>query len=159
MAAVARATFVTRPATIGRIQAMQMAGDSASVATSFRLSFERPVAVVDVAAAIHVTPAAPGTITVLGGRPDTTPSMGSVMIYTPDAPLSPGTHYSVSVGSLVDLDGAPVTMSGDLGLTTTVATRVELKIAYVYDYKTRPSLGAKKGDSALFAARCSSSSR
>ena len=40
----------------------------------------------------------------------------------------------------------------DAGLTTTVATRVELKIAYVYDYKTRPSLGAKKGDSALFAA-------
>jgi len=40
----------------------------------------------------------------------------------------------------------------DAGITTTVATRVELKIAYVYDYKTRPSLGAKKGDSALFAA-------
>jgi putative salt-induced outer membrane protein len=40
----------------------------------------------------------------------------------------------------------------DAGLTTTVAARVELKIAYVYDYKTRPSIGAKKGDSALFAA-------
>jgi len=40
----------------------------------------------------------------------------------------------------------------DAGLTTTVAARVELKIAYVYDYKTRPSPGAKKGDSALFAA-------
>jgi putative salt-induced outer membrane protein YdiY len=40
----------------------------------------------------------------------------------------------------------------DAGLTTTVATRVELKLAYVYDYKTLPSLGAKKGDSALFAA-------
>lgn len=40
----------------------------------------------------------------------------------------------------------------DAGVTTTVAARVELKFAYVYDYKTRPSLGAKKGDSALFAA-------
>jgi len=40
----------------------------------------------------------------------------------------------------------------DAGTTTTVTTRVELKFAYVYDYKTRPSLGAKKGDSALFAA-------
>lgn len=40
----------------------------------------------------------------------------------------------------------------DAGLTTTVATRVELKLAYVYDYKTRPAFGAKKGDSALFAA-------
>jgi putative salt-induced outer membrane protein YdiY len=40
----------------------------------------------------------------------------------------------------------------DAGLATTVSARVELKIAYVYDYKTRPAFGAKKGDSALFAA-------
>jgi putative salt-induced outer membrane protein YdiY len=41
----------------------------------------------------------------------------------------------------------------DAGLTTTVATRLELKLAYVYDYKTKPpSLNIKKGDSAIFAA-------
>jgi putative salt-induced outer membrane protein YdiY len=40
----------------------------------------------------------------------------------------------------------------DAGITTSVATRVEVKFSYVYDYKTRPSPGAKKGDSALFAA-------
>jgi putative salt-induced outer membrane protein len=41
----------------------------------------------------------------------------------------------------------------DAGLTTTVATRLELKLAYVYDYKTKPpSANVKKGDSALFAA-------
>jgi putative salt-induced outer membrane protein len=41
----------------------------------------------------------------------------------------------------------------DAGLTTTVATRVELKLAYVYDYKTKPaSASVKKGDSAIFAA-------
>lgn len=41
----------------------------------------------------------------------------------------------------------------DAGLTTTVATRLELKLAYTYDYKTRPALvTVKKGDSALFAA-------
>ena len=41
----------------------------------------------------------------------------------------------------------------DAGLTTTVATRLELKLAYVYDYKTRPpSANIRKGDSALFAA-------
>lgn len=41
----------------------------------------------------------------------------------------------------------------DAGLTTTVATRLELKVAYVYDYKTKPaSASVKKGDSALFAA-------
>jgi putative salt-induced outer membrane protein YdiY len=41
----------------------------------------------------------------------------------------------------------------DAGLTTTVATRIELKVAYVYDYKTKPtSANVKKGDSAIFAA-------
>jgi putative salt-induced outer membrane protein len=41
----------------------------------------------------------------------------------------------------------------DAGLTTTVATRLELKLAYVYDYKTKPpSATIKKGDSAIFAA-------
>lgn len=41
----------------------------------------------------------------------------------------------------------------DAGLTTTVATRVELKLAYTYDYKNRPVLATiRKGDSALFAA-------
>jgi putative salt-induced outer membrane protein len=40
----------------------------------------------------------------------------------------------------------------DAGLSTTVTTRSELKIAYTYDYKTRPPFALKKGDSALFAA-------
>ena len=36
----------------------------------------------------------------------------------------------------------------DAALTTTVATRLELKLAYVYDYKTKPpSANVKKGDS------------
>ena len=41
----------------------------------------------------------------------------------------------------------------DAGLATSVLTRIELKIAYAYDYKTRPpSPEIEKGDSALFAA-------
>jgi putative salt-induced outer membrane protein len=41
----------------------------------------------------------------------------------------------------------------DAGLTTAVAARLELKLAYAYDYKSRPELiTVKKGDSALFAA-------
>ena len=41
----------------------------------------------------------------------------------------------------------------DTGLTTSVMTRIELKVAYAYDYKNRPpSAAIKKGDSALFAA-------
>ena len=41
----------------------------------------------------------------------------------------------------------------DAGLTTTVSTRMELKLAYAYDYKNKPpSAAVEKGDSALFAA-------
>jgi len=41
----------------------------------------------------------------------------------------------------------------DAGLTTRVAARIELTLAYNYDYKNKPaSASVKKGDSALFAA-------
>lgn len=41
----------------------------------------------------------------------------------------------------------------DAGITTTIATRVELKVSYLYDYKNKvPIPTVEKGDSALFAA-------
>jgi putative salt-induced outer membrane protein YdiY len=40
----------------------------------------------------------------------------------------------------------------DAGITTTIAARAELKVAYLYDYKNQPPPDVKKGDSALFAA-------
>ena len=41
----------------------------------------------------------------------------------------------------------------DAGLSTTVATRLELKVSYLYDYKNEPPApDIEKGDSALFAA-------
>jgi putative salt-induced outer membrane protein YdiY len=40
----------------------------------------------------------------------------------------------------------------DAGISTTVAARAELKVAYLYDFKNQPPPGVKKGDSALFAA-------
>jgi putative salt-induced outer membrane protein YdiY len=41
----------------------------------------------------------------------------------------------------------------DAGLATKVATRAELSLSYVYDYKSKPAAAdVKKGDSALFAA-------
>ena len=40
----------------------------------------------------------------------------------------------------------------DAGLSTTVAARLELKVAYVYDYKNEPPPDVQKGDSAFFAA-------
>lgn len=41
----------------------------------------------------------------------------------------------------------------DAGIATTITTRAELKLSYLYDYKNKPSeAGIEKGDSALFAA-------
>lgn len=41
----------------------------------------------------------------------------------------------------------------DAGLSTTVASRLELKVSYLYDYKNQtPAPDIEKGDSALFAA-------
>ena len=41
----------------------------------------------------------------------------------------------------------------DAGIATTITTRAELKLSYLYDYKNKPSVvGIEKGDSALFAA-------
>jgi putative salt-induced outer membrane protein YdiY len=40
----------------------------------------------------------------------------------------------------------------DAGLATTVAARLDLKLSYVYDYRTRVPAEVEKGDSALFAA-------
>ncbi len=50
-------------------------------------------------------------------------------------------------------DFADVLYHFDAGLTTTVASHLELKIAYAYDYKNRPvPRTLTKADSALFAA-------
>ena len=41
----------------------------------------------------------------------------------------------------------------DAGIATTIASRAELKLSYLYDYKNKPSLTTvEKSDSALFAA-------
>lgn len=41
----------------------------------------------------------------------------------------------------------------DAGIATTITTRAELKLSYLYDYKNKPAEpGIEKGDSALFAA-------
>ena len=134
MAAVARAAFVTRPATTGRIQATTVKGDAASIATAFRLTFDRPVAASAVAAAVKLSPAAKGSVVTVAGRPDATLSTGTAFLFTPDTVLAPGTAYTVSVDGLVDLDGAPVLVDKTLKVTTTTAPSV---------VRFRPANGAK----------------
>ena len=71
-----------------------------------------------------------------------------------DWTISPVSKFTQKVSGLWKTkDFADALYHFDAGLSTTIATRAELKVAYTYDYKNRPpSPAIKKGDSALFAA-------
>jgi hypothetical protein len=124
MSSVARAAFVTRTATTGRIEATTTSGDAASVATAFRLTFDRPVAASAVSAAIQVTPAVPGTLTPVAGRSDTSMAAPLAFLFTPSARLAAGADYRITLDGLTDLDGSPVLIADELSLTTTPAPAV-----------------------------------
>lgn len=67
------------------------------------------------------------------------------------SPTSKVTQKLTAITRMSDLGDALYHF--DAGLTSTLIESLELKIAYVYDYKARPtSPTVKKGDSALFAA-------
>ena len=70
-----------------------------------------------------------------------------------DWTLSPSSKFTQKFTALWKTnDFADALYHFDTGITTTVATRLELKAAFVYDYRNRVTVGTKKGDSALFAA-------
>jgi len=71
-----------------------------------------------------------------------------------DWAISPTSKFTQKVtGIWKTKDFADALYHFDAGLATTVAARLELKLAYAYDYKARPAVATvKKGDSALFAA-------
>jgi uncharacterized protein YkwD len=139
MAAVARATFVTRAAASGRLETTAAAGGATSLRTAIRLSFDRAVTARAVGAALRITPAVRGSVTVAPGGADATATQGRVLLFTPDLPLAPGTKYSVTMTGLVDADGASVGSVGALSFTTTAAPSV---------VRFRPSDGTKKVDRA-----------
>jgi putative salt-induced outer membrane protein YdiY len=68
--------------------------------------------------------------------------------------LSPVSKVTQKVSGLWKADDfGDALLHFDAGLAATVATRLELKLSYVYDYRTEvPSPDIEKGDSALFAA-------
>ncbi|HEY7131948.1 MAG TPA: Ig-like domain-containing protein [Candidatus Limnocylindrales bacterium] len=140
MSAVARAAFVTRTGTSGRIEATQPAAGTTSVGTAFRLIFDHPVAADAVSEALRISPAVEGTLTAASGGDDTSaadPGSGTVFVFTPGASLAPGTAYRLVLDGLVDLDGAPVAVAEDLAVTTTQAPSV---------VRFRPANGASKVD-------------
>lgn len=71
-----------------------------------------------------------------------------------DWAISPSSKFTQRVNGLWKVDDfGDALYHFDAGLATTVASRLELKVSYLYDYKNRtPSPDVEKGDSALFAA-------
>jgi uncharacterized protein YkwD len=139
MSAVARAAFVTRTGTSGRIETTQPASGTTSIGTAFRLTFDHPVAADAISHALRITPAVDGTLTAAsgGGASAAGPASGSVFVFTPGASLAPGTAYRLVLDGLVDLDGSPVVVADDLAVTTTKAPSV---------VRFRPANGTSKVD-------------
>ena len=136
MAAVVRATFVTRPQTVGRIEATRPNDAGASPSSAFRLSFDRPVTTASVASAIRITPSVSGSLAAVPGPSDAKLSEGTTLVFTPDAGLAASTDYAVSLTGLVDLDGSPV-RTPDFAVKTSSAPSV---------VRFRPANGTTKVD-------------
>jgi uncharacterized protein YkwD len=119
MAVPARAVFLTRAATIGRIEATAMAGAEATVSSAFRITFDQPVELGAVRAALKFSPPLSGTLEVAQA-----PVGASAFVFTPSTPLAPATAYTVSLVGMVDSAGAPLAASPTLAVSTAAAPRV-----------------------------------
>jgi uncharacterized protein YkwD len=119
MAVPARAVFLTRQATTGRIAATAMSGAEAAVTTRFTLTFDRPVAIGDVRKALSINPPLRGALDVARSEPGLT-----TFVFTPSDILVPATEYSVGLRGLLDASGTPVAAVPALAVRTTAAPAV-----------------------------------
>jgi uncharacterized protein YkwD len=119
MAVPARAVFLTRAATVGRIEATSMVGTDASVGTAFRISFDHLVEIGDVRRALAINPPLRGALDVVAS-----PAGSSTFVFTPATPLTPATAYSISLLGLVDAAGSELLASPSLVVSTGAAPRV-----------------------------------
>ena len=119
MAVPARAVFLTRQATTGRIAPTLTAGEEVPVTTGFSFTFDREVAIGAVRRALSIDPPLRGSL-------DVTPSPAgtSSFVFTPVELLRTSTQYTVGVGSLVDTSGAPLAEVPVVTVQTTAAPEV-----------------------------------
>ena len=100
LARPARAVFLTRAATTARVIATTAIGDRVSIATTFAVSFARPVDPATVATAIWLDPMTSGVVKASG------PADGPThYTFVPDEPLLPDTAYQLHVAGVRDTDG------------------------------------------------------
>ena len=119
MAVPARAVFLTRHATSGRIAATATAGGKAAVTTAFSLTFDRPVAIGAVRKALSFEPAVLGSLDLVPSAAGTT-----TFVFTPTDILQPDTDYTVRLGAIVDASGSPLAAVEPLSFRTTAAPAV-----------------------------------
>lgn len=119
MGVPARAVFLTRATTTGTIVATTVAGSRAHVGTAFEITFNHPVAIAPVRAAFTISPAVTGTLDRIAA-----PSGAAAFLFTPTEPLASAKTYKVTLGSLVDADGAAIDGQPSLAVKTASAPKV-----------------------------------
>ncbi|HET9347209.1 MAG TPA: Ig-like domain-containing protein [Candidatus Limnocylindrales bacterium] len=119
MAVPARAVFLTRQATTGRIAPTLTAGGEVPVTTGFSFIFDRPVAIGAVRKALTIDPPLRGALDIAPSAPGT-----SAFVFTPVELLRTSTQYTVGVGALVDSSGAPLAEVPAVSVRTTAAPEV-----------------------------------
>ncbi|MBA2381115.1 MAG: Ig-like domain-containing protein [Chloroflexi bacterium] len=137
MAQAARAAFVTRPTTSGRIVATKPTGASNSLGISFRITFDHPVATDDLRAALRLEPAVSGRLIADPERTGAAPGRAMGFTFTPTKALAAGTTYALTIGALLDLDGSAVGDIAGASITTSAAPRI---------VRVRPVNGTKHVD-------------
>ena len=103
LAAAVRTSFATRPATTASLVATKKVGARMATATSFVLTFDRPVSAAAVQASLRITPSVKTKVVtrVVGDQ--------TIVTITPTAPLKAGATYTVGLADgFRDLDGAAI---------------------------------------------------
>ena len=99
-------SFVTSSLTSGVISATEAVGKELSPTTSFQITFTRPVKLATVVARFGIGPVVAGALT----GDDPTDAASQVFTFTPNAPLSPGTEYTVTFLNDLARDAAGMNM-------------------------------------------------
>jgi uncharacterized protein YkwD len=95
-----RASFLTRSATSGRIEATRPRSEKVTVNTAFTITFSRPVSTASVAAGLRSEPVMDGTVVPTEWSPD-----GTSFTFTPRNDLPANTSFTLSVSGARTLDG------------------------------------------------------
>jgi hypothetical protein len=118
----ARAIFLTRAATTVSIAATDAVKGRVLTATSFVVSFARPVDPSTLATSIRLLPTAPGSLEPIGLPGDN--GTGPIRYrFVPTAPLQAGVEYHLIVDGTMDLDGLALP-SAELDVQTVVEPTV-----------------------------------